>query len=181
MAAESPPFRKILLTATLVVVATAIGRLGYEAWKNPAGFQQWRGTETLQAQVMRVEVRRVEGHAQLTVTGNFRQEGSSPLRLEPPLVSLLVAGPDGGGVHPGERFTGAFLAEPVLPDATAATVALHYWLPVAELGGLLSLIVDGVPIQLKNEPGFSVDSLPNGQTVGLSFPDGKILPGPTSS
>lgn len=184
--------RKLPLTGwlwpLLLLLISVMGWLGYEAWKNPAAFrsrfQRWRGSGMVEVQVTRVELRRVGDHGHLTVTGNFRQTSSGALRLEPPLVVLLAAGAD-GATHSVERFTGAFLADPRLPPATAENpatlVALHYWLPLTALNGRLSLLVDGDAVPLKNSPGFSVDSLPNGQTVELSFPDGKIPPGRTSS
>lgn len=180
-----PQLRKVLIVCLLAVLVSAVGKLGYEAWKHPEAFrshfQRWRGSEALGVRVAGVEARRVEDHVQLTVRCDFRQSGSGPLRLEAPKVVLMQAPATGQGGHAVERFTGALLEEPVLPGAGPARVALYFWLPAAELNGLLWLTVDGESVVIKNEPGFAVDSLPNGQTVGLSVPQGNILPGATSS
>ena len=74
----------------------------------------------------------------------FSQTGSSPVRLEPPLLSLLTA--QGIAVP---RYLGPLLPEPVLAKQAPARITLHYWLPLADLGAGMTLEAGGKRYSLK--------------------------------
>lgn len=82
----------------------------------------------LSADVKSLTVRHDGDHAQLSLTAIFQQDGTSPIRLEPPLITLH--GADG---KPLPRFIGPMLQDPVLPGAAPLEITLHYWLPTAAL------------------------------------------------
>ena len=92
----------------------------------------------MEVKIKSVEVRPVGDHAQLVLTAVFDQSGEAPVRLEPPLVSLLTAGQTAA-----PRFIGPLLPEPVLAGPEPAEIALHYWLPLADLKTPLDLQAAG--------------------------------------
>ena len=93
---------------------------------------------TLSVQIRSVEVRRTGDHAQVIVTALFDQSGQTPIRMNPPLVSLLTANQTAA-----QRFIGAMLPEQVLTGGDPAEVALHFWLPAADLNAPLTLAASG--------------------------------------
>jgi hypothetical protein len=97
---------------------------------------------------------KVGSHAHLVLTAQFSQAGSSPLRLEPPLLSLLTAQ---GTIAP--RYLGPLLPEPVIVNRGPAQVTLHYWLPLAELGQSMTLEAGGKRYRL-NVPAMPAPSTP---------------------
>jgi len=92
----------------------------------------------------RLFLSKVGSHAHLVLTAEFSQTGSSPLRLEPPLLTLLTAQ---GSAAP--RYLGPLLPEPVLANPAPARITLHYWLPSADLGTAMILEAGGKRYPLK--------------------------------
>lgn len=93
---------------------------------------------SLEVGIHSVEVRRSGDHAQLIVRAVFDQSGTTPVRLEPPLVSLLTA-----HQTTAPRFMGPMLPDPVLTGAEPQEVMLHYWVPSADLKSPLVLEASG--------------------------------------
>jgi hypothetical protein len=93
---------------------------------------------SLEVRINHVEIRPTGDHAQLILTAVFDQSGQTPVRLEPPLLSLLTA--DG---KPVAKYLGPMLPEPVLPGPDPAEISLHYWLPLSDLKPPLTLQASG--------------------------------------
>lgn len=86
------------------------------------------GTLALEVNIKSIEVRPTGDHAWLVLTAVFDQSGEAPVRLEPPLVSLLTARQTAA-----PRFIGPLLPEPVLAGPEPAEITLHFWLPLTDL------------------------------------------------
>jgi hypothetical protein len=93
---------------------------------------------SLEVRINHVEIRPTGDHAHLILTAVFDQSGQTPVRLEPPLVSLFTA-----NATPAPRYLGPMLPEPLLPGPGPAEVTLHYWLPLSDLKPPLTLQASG--------------------------------------
>ena len=113
--------------------------------------------------------------AQLVIAARFQQSGQTVLRLESPLVVLR---PENG--TPAYRYLGPFLPEPVLSGPGPALVSLSWWVQTEDLTGEVFLEVSGKAFPVKSKASFDFPALPENQTVGVSFPDWKVIPGPAS-
>lgn len=96
-------------------------------------------TVSLEVRISRVETLPTGDHAHLILTAIFDQNGETPLRLEPPLVSLLAT----STLTPVARYLGPMLPEPVLAGSEPTEVTLHYWLPLSDLKSPLTLDAAG--------------------------------------
>ena len=96
-------------------------------------------TVSLEVRISRVETLPTGDHAHLILTAIFDQNGETPLRLEPPLVSLLAT----STLTPVARYLGPMLPKPVLAGSEPTEVTLHYWLPLSDLKSPLTLDAAG--------------------------------------
>ncbi len=151
MKLRSPATRPILLVLLLVLgIATLL--LLTRGSRSPAS--------GLQARLKSLTIEPQGAHAHLILTAAFRQSGSGPLHLTPPVLTLLAA--DG---QPVPAYLGPLLPEPVLKGAGPADLSLHYWIPLTRLTSPLTLDVSGTahPIPLTRLPA------PGESTITLSL------------
>ena len=137
--------RRIIFPAAVLMVAIGI----FGLMKRNSGITRPAGSGSpavsLEVRIKNIEVRRSGDHAQLILTAVFDQSGQTPVRLEPPLVSLLKA-----NQTPSARFIGPMLPDPVLLSREPAEVTLHYWLPLSDMKSPLTLEASGrkYPVEL---------------------------------
>lgn len=127
-----------LMIAVGLLLAVGVGWL---VLKNPSASppgSSGPGPVALDVEIKSVAVQKTGDHGQLILTASFQQSGQTPIRLEPPLVELHTTN---GKTAP--RYLGPFLPEPVLSGAGPAVVILHYWLPLSDLSGPLTLEASG--------------------------------------
>ncbi len=129
--------RVVTLTATLMLVIGVGTVVKCRSGRTPGPLAD-PPTVALEVQIKSIEVRPTGDFAQLILKAVFHQNGQTPLRLEPPLVSLITA-----SQAPAARYLGPMLPEPVLSGPGPAEVTLHYWLPVSDLKAPLNLVVSG--------------------------------------
>ena len=132
----TPP--KAVITAAVLLSVAALGWLIMERPDKSGPVSSGNHAVSLEVRIKHVEVRRTGDHAQLILTAVFDQSGRTPIRLEPPLVSLLTA-----RQTPVARFIGPMLPEPVLTGEESTEVTLHYWLPLPDLNAPLLLEASG--------------------------------------
>ena len=131
---------RLPITATvLLLLAAALGwHLKTRASKPSAAGAVPTTAVVLSVVIKKVSIRRTDGHVQLSLTAIFTQNGQAPLRLVPPLVTLLTA-----NQTPVPRYLGPMLPEPVLPGPCPTELTLHYWLPASDLSSPLNLSAGG--------------------------------------
>ena len=128
----------VLITASLLLAVGA----GWVVWRHSEqGGPVYSGAPavSLEVRINNVEIQPIGDHAHLILTAVFDQSGTTPLRLEPPLVSLLAT-PD---QTPAPRYLGPMLPDPVLAGSEPAEIMLHYWLPLSDLKFPLTLHAAG--------------------------------------
>ena len=131
---------RLPITATvLLLLAAALGwHLKTRASKPNAAGAVPTAAVVLSVVIKKVSIRRTDGQVQLSLTAIFTQNGQAPLRLVPPLVTLLTA-----NQTPVPRYLGPILPEPVLPGTGPTELTLHYWLPASDLSSPLNLSAGG--------------------------------------
>lgn len=153
--------RKTLTIAALLLLVFGLGWwFKARTARLPAAWNRGHAA-ALEVQLKKLTVQRLGDHAHLTLSAEFR--APSPVRLEPPLVSLLTA-----RQTPAPRFIGPMLPEPLLKGSGPAELALHYWLPVADLQGPLLLEAAGNRYPLTSPQ--PLPDLPEGRWVELPLP-----------
>lgn len=172
----SPPvLRKLLISAGFLIAGIA----GVTAWRhsrNPAASSRISPPAiSLQVEVQSLTLRREGRSAQLVLAVRFQQSGQTVARLESPLVVLRT---ENG--TPADRYLGPFLPESVLSGPGPALVSLSWWVQTEDLMGELFLEVSGKAFSVKSTAAFDFPALPENQTVRVSFPDWKVIPGPDS-
>lgn len=137
--------KRIIFPAAVMLVALGLFWLMKRKAGNTGPAASDPHAVSLTVAINRVEVRPTGDHVHLILTAVFDQSGQTPVRLEPPLVSLLTA-----NATPAARYLGPMLPEPLLPGPDPAEVTLHYWLPLSDLKPPLTLQASGrgYPVKL---------------------------------
>jgi hypothetical protein len=81
---------------------------------------------------------------------------------------------------PADRYLGPFLPDSVLSGPGPALVSLSWWIKGKDLTGAVFLEVSGKSLPVKSKASFDFPALPENQTVSVSFPDWKVIPGTDS-
>jgi len=130
--------RTVLLAASLLL-AVGIGWVILRRSDKRGPISSDPQAISLEVRINNVEILPTGDHAHLILTGVFDQNGQTPIRLEPPLVSLLAT----PNPTPVARYLGPMLPEPVLAGSEPTEVTLHYWLPLSDLKSPLTLDAAG--------------------------------------
>ncbi len=170
-----PVIRKLLIPAGFLIAGIA-GVTALRHSRNQGSSSRIAPPAVfLRVEVQSLTLRREGRSAQLVIAARFQQSGQTVVRLEPPLVVLR---PENG--TPADRYLGPFLPEPVLSGPGPAHVSLSWWIKAEDLTGEVFLEVSGKSIPVKSKAAFDFPALQENQTVRVSFPDWKVIPGPDS-
>ena len=170
-----PVIRKLLVPAGFLIAGIAGVTALRHSRNHAASSRIAPPAVSLQVEVQSLTLRREGGGAQLVLAARFQQSGSTVIRLEPPLVVLR---PENG--TPADRYLGPFLPESVLSEPGPVHVSLSWWIKAEDLTGAVFLEVSGKSLPVKSKAAFDFPALPENQTVRVSFPDWKVIPGPDS-
>ena len=170
-----PVTRKLLIPAGFLIAGIAGVTALRHSRNHAASSRIVPPAVSLQVEVHSLTLRREGRGAQLVLAARFQQKGSTVVRLEPPLVVLR---PEKG--TPVDRYLGPFLPESVLAGPGPALVSLSWWVQAEDLTGAVLLEVSGKAFPVKSQAAFDFPALPENQTVRVSFPEWRVIPGPDS-
>lgn len=137
--------KRIIFPAAVMLVALGLFWLMKRKARSTGPAAAGAPSVSLEVRIKHVAIHPAGDHAHLILTAVFDQSGQTPVRLEPPLVSLLTA-----HQTPAARYLGPMLPEPLLPGPDPAEVTSHYWLPLSDLKPPLTLQASGrsYPVKL---------------------------------
>ena len=170
-----PAIRKVLILSGFLLAGIAGVTALRHSRNHAASSRIAPPAVSLRVEIQSLTLRREGRSAQLVIAARFQQSGQTVLRLESPLVVLR---PENG--TPAYRYLGPFLPEPVLSGPGPALVSLSWWVQTEDLTGEVFLEVSGKAFPVQSKASFDFPALPENQTVGVSFPDWKVIPGPAS-